>query len=55
MTIRQQEAIAKALTSKVFLLTGGPGTGKTTVIRGILQAYANLHQIDLDKKTFLSC
>lgn len=46
----QQEAIAKALTSKVFLLTGGPGTGKTTVIRGILQAYANLHQIDLDKK-----
>lgn len=50
MTRRQQEAIAKALTSKVFLLTGGPGTGKTTVIRGILQAYANLHQIDLDKK-----
>lgn len=46
----QQEAITKALTSKVFLLTGGPGTGKTTVIRGILQAYANLHQIDLDKK-----
>ncbi|GFG41663.1 SF1B family DNA helicase RecD2 [Streptococcus canis] len=46
----QQEAIEKALTSKVFLLTGGPGTGKTTVIRGILQAYAKLHQLDLDKK-----
>ncbi|MGT2934504.1 SF1B family DNA helicase RecD2 [Streptococcus castoreus] len=46
----QQEAIEKALTSKVFILTGGPGTGKTTVIRGILQTYANLHKIDLTKK-----
>lgn len=46
----QKEAISKALTNKVFILTGGPGTGKTTVIRGILDAYAQLHQIDLDKK-----
>lgn len=46
----QKQAISQALTSKVFILTGGPGTGKTTVIRGILQAYASLHQIDLKKK-----
>ncbi|WP_205029726.1 SF1B family DNA helicase RecD2 [Streptococcus porcinus] len=46
----QKEAISKALTNKVFILTGGPGTGKTTVIRGILDAYARLHKIDLDKK-----
>ncbi|VTS44179.1 Exodeoxyribonuclease V alpha chain [Streptococcus porcinus] len=46
----QKEAISKALTNKVFILTGGPGTGKTTVIRGILDAYAKLHKIDLDKK-----
>ncbi|MGT2888095.1 SF1B family DNA helicase RecD2 [Streptococcus didelphis] len=46
----QKQAILKALTSKVFILTGGPGTGKTTVIRGILQAYAKLHKIDLTKR-----
>ncbi|EMB84691.1 ATP-dependent RecD-like DNA helicase [Streptococcus mutans] len=45
----QKNAIQKAIQSKVFLLTGGPGTGKTTVINGIIKAYANLHQIDLQK------
>ncbi|BAQ23546.1 SF1B family DNA helicase RecD2 [Streptococcus troglodytae] len=45
----QKDAIQKAIQSKVFLLTGGPGTGKTTVINGIIKAYANLHQIDLQK------
>ncbi|KHD46306.1 SF1B family DNA helicase RecD2 [Streptococcus hongkongensis] len=46
----QKDAIYRALTSKVFILTGGPGTGKTTVIRGILEAYARINQIDLNKK-----
>ncbi|HHF7061152.1 TPA: ATP-dependent RecD-like DNA helicase [Streptococcus mutans] len=45
----QKNAIQKAIQSKVFLLTGGPGTGKTTVVNGIIKAYANLHQIDLQK------
>ncbi|EMC06631.1 SF1B family DNA helicase RecD2 [Streptococcus mutans] len=45
----QKNAIQKAIQSKVFLLTGGPGTGKTTVINGIIKVYANLHQIDLQK------
>lgn len=45
----QKNAIQKAIQSKVFLLTGGPGTGKTTVINGIIKAYANLHQIGLQK------
>lgn len=44
----QFEAIKKALHSKVMILTGGPGTGKTTVIKGILQAYANVHQLPYD-------
>ncbi|OLN83191.1 exodeoxyribonuclease V subunit alpha [Streptococcus sp. 'caviae'] len=43
----QKEAIRKALQNKVFLLTGGPGTGKTTVINGIIKAYAGLHNLDL--------
>ncbi len=38
----QLEAINKALTSKVMVLTGGPGTGKTTTIRGIIKAFKML-------------
>ena len=33
----QREAIARGLTSKLLVITGGPGTGKTTLVRGILQ------------------
>ncbi|MGT2771640.1 ATP-dependent RecD-like DNA helicase [Streptococcus marimammalium] len=43
----QKEAIEKALTSKIFFLTGGPGTGKTTIINGIIQSFANLHELSL--------
>ncbi|EHJ52255.1 ATP-dependent RecD-like DNA helicase [Streptococcus macacae] len=46
----QKEAIQKAIQSKIFLLTGGPGTGKTTVINGIIETYASLHNIDLNQK-----
>lgn len=35
----QAEAIRKAAGSKVLILTGGPGTGKTTTIQGIIAAY----------------
>lgn len=35
----QYEAIKSALNEKVMILTGGPGTGKTTVIKGIIQCY----------------
>lgn len=44
----QRTAIKKALTNKVLLLTGGPGTGKTTIIKGIVAAYAQLHQLSLN-------
>ena len=33
----QREALARALDSKVLVITGGPGTGKTTLVNGILQ------------------
>lgn len=33
----QREAISHALTSGVTVITGGPGTGKTTVIKAILE------------------
>lgn len=35
----QQAAIAKAMDSKVMVLTGGPGTGKTTTTQGIIAAF----------------
>ncbi|UXR70662.1 ATP-dependent RecD-like DNA helicase [Staphylococcus sp. IVB6238] len=44
----QKEALECALQNKVMLLTGGPGTGKTTVIKGIVQLYAEMHGLSLD-------
>ncbi len=38
----QLEAINTALISKAMVLTGGPGTGKTTTIRGIIRAFKML-------------
>lgn len=35
----QQAAIDKAMDSKVMVLTGGPGTGKTTTTQGIIAAF----------------
>lgn len=35
----QEEAVKKALTEKVLVITGGPGTGKTTLIRAVLAIY----------------
>ena len=35
------------MNSKVMLLTGGPGTGKTTVIKGIVELYAEIHGLSL--------
>jgi exodeoxyribonuclease V alpha subunit len=33
----QREAVRQALVSKVLVVTGGPGTGKTTLLKGIIQ------------------
>ena len=35
----QLEAIKTAISSKIMVLTGGPGTGKTTTTMGIISAY----------------
>lgn len=48
----QREAVEKAIQSGIMLLTGGPGTGKTTVIRGICHVFAELHGISLDQTQY---
>ncbi|MGM0874371.1 MAG: SF1B family DNA helicase RecD2 [Bacillota bacterium] len=48
----QKDAIQKALMSPMLLLTGGPGTGKTTVIKGIVELYADLHGCSLEPKDY---
>ncbi len=39
---RQLEAVQAAVTSKVMVITGGPGTGKTTIIQAILHVFTAL-------------
>ena len=39
--IMQAEAITKASSSGIMILTGGPGTGKTTTVQGILKALSD--------------
>jgi len=38
----QEEAVLLAATSKVLIITGGPGTGKTTLITAILRIFQQL-------------
>jgi exodeoxyribonuclease V alpha subunit len=39
---KQVEAVKSSITNKVSVITGGPGTGKTTIIRAVLRIYAPL-------------
>ncbi|WP_071461266.1 SF1B family DNA helicase RecD2 [Bacillus massilinigeriensis] len=48
----QKDAIRTALMSPMMILTGGPGTGKTTVIKGIVELYAELHGCSLDPNDY---
>ncbi len=38
----QKEAIANALENGVMILTGGPGTGKTTVVRALMRIFSSM-------------
>ena len=39
----QKNAIKKALENKITIISGGPGTGKTTIINAIVKLYIKMH------------
>ena len=39
---QQEQAIRESATSGLLLITGGPGTGKTTIVNGILSLYEQM-------------
>ena len=47
----QKKAIKSALVNNLLIITGGPGTGKTTIIKAITELYRLLHKIDGQKIT----
>ena len=42
---QQHEAIKKALENNIVIITGGPGTGKTTIVKAIVEVYKELNKI----------
>lgn len=46
---QQRSALKLAVQSPMSIITGGPGTGKTTLIKGLLVLHALLHDYDLAK------
>lgn len=47
--VLQKQAIIGAMNHQFFVLTGGPGTGKTTIINGFIELYSRIYKVDLDE------
>lgn len=39
---QQNQAVRAAATNRILVVTGGPGTGKTTILRGVLKLYEEM-------------
>lgn len=52
----QEKAIITALKENIMIITGGPGTGKTTIVKGIIDTYSRLFNSDnvLDEVVLLA-
>ena len=42
---KQKEAIKMSLKNRITVITGGPGTGKTTIVKAIIEAYKRINKI----------
>ena len=45
----QREAISKSYKNDFLIITGGPGTGKTTIMRGIIELYRMMNKLNYEK------
>ena len=50
---KQEDAIKSALKENISIITGGPGTGKTTIIKGIIEGYIAITKKDLARERIL--
>ena len=45
----QKEAIKESMKKNLLVITGGPGTGKTTILKGICELYKQINKYTMDK------